>query len=145
MPSITLSEDIIISNEFKLVDTIFPHEEVVVERMEKLVQYLASLKPYIIVPSILICSETNMIIDGHHRYYALQKLGYTKMPVTRIKYQSGLISTHIDSQISKQDLLDAALNRKYLPPKSSFHHVLDINYHLQPIILLSVLTRLDYL
>ena len=145
MHSIILSEDLFISNEFKSVDAIFPHEEVVVERMEKLVQYLASLKPYIIIPSILICSETDMIIDGHHRYYALQKLGYKKVPVTRIKYQSGLISTHIDSQISKQDLLDAALNRKMLPPKSSFHHVLDVNYHLQPIILLSVLTRLDYL
>jgi uncharacterized protein (DUF1015 family) len=145
MHSINLSENLFISNEFKPVEAIFPHEEVVLERMEKLVQYLASLKPYIIIPSILICSETNMIIDGHHRYYALQKLGYKKVPVTKIKYQSGLIFTHMDSQISKQDLLDAALNQKMLPPKSSFHHVIDVNYNLQPIILLSVLTRLDYI
>lgn len=145
MHSISLSANLFISNEFVEVDDIFPHEEVVVERMEKLVQYLASLKPYIIIPSIIICSETNMIIDGHHRYYALQKLGYKKVPVTKINYQSSLVSTHLDCHISKQALLDAALNRRMLPPKSSFHHVMDVNYHLQPIILLSVLTRLDYL
>lgn len=145
MHSISLSENLFISNEFIEVGNILPHEEVVIERMEKLVQYLASLKPYIIIPSILICSETNMIIDGHHRYYALQKLGYKKVPVTRIKYQSNLISTHLDSEIAKAELLAAAINGKVLPPKSSFHHVMDINYQLQPIILLSVLTRLDYL
>jgi hypothetical protein len=86
-----------------------------------------------------------MIIDGHHRFYALQKLGYEKVPVTKVNYESELITTHIDGKISKGELLNAALNSIMLPPKSSFHHVLDINYKLQPIILLSVLTRVDYL
>lgn len=145
MHSIVLNEDLFVSNGFEQVDKLYPHEEVVLERMEKLVHYLVSLKPYVIIPSILICSDTNMIIDGHHRYYALQRLGYNKVPTTRIKYQSNLISTHIDANISKNELLNAALNKKMLPPKTSFHHVMDKNYHLQPIILLSVLTRLDYL
>jgi ParB-like chromosome segregation protein Spo0J len=145
MYSIELSENITISNELLNVDELFPHEEVVNERMEKLVLYLTSLKPYIIIPSILICSKSNMIIDGHHRYYALQKLGFEKVPITKINYESDLIKTHIESNISKEDLLYAAINRKMLPPKSSFHHIMDVNYKLQPIILLSVLTRLDYL
>jgi ParB-like chromosome segregation protein Spo0J len=145
MYSISLSENIFVSNEFSEVENLLPHEEVVIERMEKLVIYLASLKPYVIIPSILICSETNMIIDGHHRYYALQKLGYKKVPVTKINYESDLIKTHIDSDISKKDLLDAALSGKMLAPKSSFHHIIDVDSILQPIILLSVLTRLDYL
>jgi hypothetical protein len=145
MYSVDLKENIFVLNDFLSVDQIFPHEEVVTERMEKLVDYLSSLKPYIIIPSILICSKSHMIIDGHHRYYALQKLGYEKVPVTKVKYESELITTHIEGKISKGELLNAASNRIMLPPKSSFHHVLDINYTLQPIILLSVLTRLDYL
>lgn len=145
MFSVSTKENLFISNELLSVDKILPHEEVVLERMYKLVDYLTSLKPYIIIPSILICSKSNMIIDGHHRFYALQKLGYDKVPITRINYDSDLIKTHIEDKITKNNLLEAALSRKMLPPKSSFHHIIDINYKLQPIILLSVLTRLDYL
>jgi len=145
MFSIDLKDNLFISNELLSVNKILPHEEVVLERMDKLVEYLTSLKPYIIIPSILICSKTNMIIDGHHRFYALQKLGYDKVPITRINYDSDLIKTHIDDKITKNNLLEAALSGKMLPPKSSFHHIIDTNYKLQPIILLSVLTRLDYL
>lgn len=145
MYSIDLKDNLFISNELLSVKIILPHEEVVLERMDKLVEYLTSLKPYIIVPSILICSKTNMIIDGHHRFYALQKLGYDKVPVTRINYDSDLIKTHVDEKITKNNLLEAALSGIMLPPKSSFHHIIDMNYKLQPIILLSVLTRLDYL
>jgi ParB-like chromosome segregation protein Spo0J len=145
MYSIDLKENLFISNELLSVDKILPHEEVVLERMDKLVEYLTSLKPYIIIPSILICSKTNMIIDGHHRFYALQKLGYDKVPITKINYDSDLIKTHIDNKITKNNLLEAALSGKKKKKKSSFHHIIDMNYKLQPIILLSVLTRLDYL
>lgn len=145
MYSINLKENLFVSNELLSVSKILPHEEVVMERMDKLVEYLASLKPYIIIPSILICSKTNMIIDGHHRFYALQKLGYEKVPITRINYDSNLIKTHIEDSITKNNLLEAAISGKMLPPKSSFHHIIDMNYKLQPIILLSVLTKLDYL
>ena len=145
MYSIDLKENLFVSNELLIVSKILPHEEVVIERMDKLVEYLTSLKPYIIIPSILICSKTNMIIDGHHRFYALQKLGYEKVPITRINYDSNLIKAHIEDTITKNNLLEAALSGKMLPPKSSFHHIMDMNYKLQPIILLSVLTRLDYL
>jgi len=145
MYTITLKESVVFSNSFLDVNDIFPHEEVIIDRMEKLVNYLASLKPYIIIPSILVCSETNMIIDGHHRYYALRKLGFEKVPVTKINYSSKLITTHLDNQISKELLIKAALSQKVLPPKSSFHHIIDIDYKLQPIILLSALSRIDYL
>jgi hypothetical protein len=144
MCSINLSEEVRVANEFLNVSELLPHEEVVSERMDTLIDYLLSLKPYIIIPSILICSKSNMIIDGHHRFYALQKLGYKKVPVTKLNYNSNLITTHIDNVISKNELLHAALHGEMMPPKSSFHHVIDINFKLQPIILLSILTRLDY-
>ena len=142
--SIQLREEVRVSNEFLNVTELLPHEDVVSERMDKLIDYLLSLKPYIIIPSILICSKSNMIIDGHHRFYALQKLGYKKVPVTKLNYNSDLITTHIDNVISKKELLHAALHCEMLPPKSSFHHVIDVKFKFQPIILLSVLTRLDY-
>lgn len=144
MYSVNIKEKLIISHEFLDINLLLPHEEVITERMNNLVSYLNSLKPYIIIPSILICSKTNMIIDGHHRFYALKKLGFLKIPVTKINYNSDSIKTHIENNILKSVLLNAALSGNILPPKSSFHHVIDFNNKLQPIILLSVLTKLDY-
>lgn len=120
MYSIDLKENLFVSNELLIVSKILPHEEVVIERMDKLVEYLTSLKPYIIIPSILICSKTNMIIDGHHRFYALQKLGYEKVPITRINYDSNLIKTHIEDTITKNNLLEAALSGKCYHQKVLF-------------------------
>jgi uncharacterized protein (DUF1015 family) len=34
----------------------------------------------IIISTILMCNESNLIIDGHHRYTALKELGYSKDP-----------------------------------------------------------------
>ena len=36
-----------------------------------------------------------VIIDGHHRYFTLKKLGFKKIPVTKIDYESTQIKTGI--------------------------------------------------
>ncbi len=142
---LNISEKIITGYGFEDFQSLLPHERVVDDRKIKLCQYLRSLKPYIIIPSILVCDKTKMIVDGHHRYYALIDMGFSKIPVTYIHYESKLITTHIENDISKNTLIEAALNRLPLDPKSSFHHILDLDYRLQPIILLSSLVRLDQL
>ena len=49
--------------------------------MYQLAKYFLSYKEYCITPSILCCSESKMIIDGHHRFNTLKELGVKKIPV----------------------------------------------------------------
>jgi hypothetical protein len=144
MISSNIKNDLVLDTRLVNVDQLLPHEEVVSDRLITLVDYLKTLKPYIIVPSILVCDKTNMIVDGHHRFYALQKLNFTKVPVTYIDYASDKIVADLEGKVLKGDLIIAAKNGKVLSPKTSFHHVLDEDLHFQPLILLSVLTRIDW-
>lgn len=144
MLSINVKKDILLDTRIVDIKELLPHEEVVQDRLLTLVNYLRTLRPYIIIPSILVCDKTNMIIDGHHRFYALQTLGFTKVPVTFLDYSSDIIVTDLEDRILKNDLINAAQSGKLLPPKTSFHHIKDENLHFQPLILLSVLTRIDW-
>lgn len=142
MYSIKFDEDLVLKSEFIPVAQLRPHEEVVTDRMETLRDYLETLKPYMIVPSILACKDTNVIVDGHHRYYALQKLGCTQVPVTWINYYSPKIITDLGpNPIAKGAIEEAAATGIMLKPKTSFHHVIDVNGDPYPLILLSVLFK----
>ena len=76
MYSISIYEPLVVSNEWMPFQEIHPHERVVKERHKALQKYLESLKPYAILPSIIICDDSNVIIDGHHRYFSLVELGF---------------------------------------------------------------------
>jgi hypothetical protein len=145
MYSINIGESITSTPYLMPLDQLLPHEEVVTDRLNTLISYLTTLKPYIIIPSILVCDKTNMIVDGHHRYYALKEMGFEKVPVTPLNYSSKLIVTDLEGKVTKKELLESAQKKIMYKPKSSFHHVLDTDLHFQPIILLSVLFRLDHL
>lgn len=130
---------------FKVLDysILKKHELVVTERFKSLTVYLQSLKPYIIIPSILVCDKTNVIIDGHHRFSALLELGITDMPVTYINYQNTAIVPHLNNSITKESIIEAGLNGSLLEPKSSFHHVISENGKVFPLILLSSLYSIN--
>ncbi len=103
------------------------HEEVILERKKSLVQYLESLLPDIVVPSLIVCDKTNTIIDGHHRYHALMALGLDSVPVTYIDYGSNMIKTYFDERITKEQIINSSLTDRLLPPKSSRHVIYDNN------------------
>ena len=60
------------------LDTLKCHEEVVGNRLSSFIDYLKTLDGDILMSSIIICDETMIIIDGHHRYFTLKKLGFNK-------------------------------------------------------------------
>jgi len=121
-----------------------PHEKVVLKRKEALKNYILSMNPEIIISSIIICSETKMIIDGHHRYSALRELDFLEMPVTMVNYSSDKIKAYHDDRIEKEAILTASLSGVLLPPKSSKHIVLDeSNDTWYPLVLLSSLFFLN--
>jgi L-serine kinase (ADP) len=134
-----LKEALVLDEKFVGADEILCHEEVVVTRMNRLFEYLKSLGDTVVIPSILVCSSSNVLIDGHHRYHAMKALGLSNIPVTYLDYASDSIIAHIDNPITKKIILDSAKNNKLLKPKSSFHHIVDERKNVRPVILMSSL------
>jgi hypothetical protein len=138
MYSIEVDTQIIVGNSYKMIDELAPHEEVVKERALALVDYLESLNSDLIVPSIIVCSKTYMIIDGHHRVSALKEMGFSSLPCTFIDYSSEQILTgKALNSISKESLLDACGAKKLFPPKTTCHQILDLKGNMHPLILIS--------
>lgn len=126
------------------IDELLPHEDVIIKRKKKLVEYLKS-GDSIIIPSIICCKNSLMIIDGHHRYFALKELGLSKIAVTLIDYHSKNIRTNDISylQVDKNDLIQAAKSKsKLFPPKTTKHQIKDVSGIWRPIILISNLVEL---
>lgn len=144
MYSISIYEPLVVSNEWMPFQEIHPHERVVKERHKALQKYLESLKPYAILPSIIICDDSNVIIDGHHRYFSLVELGFKMIPSTKINYNNASVITDLENSIPKNTIIDAGLSNELLEPKTSFHHIRDYNHKPHPIILISSLFKLDF-
>ena len=130
---------------FMPINQIYPHEQILVERSSSMLNYISSLHPWTVLPSILICEKTFVIIDGHHRYYVLKNLGYKNVPVSYVKYKSDKIITHDiqDKMLEKDKIVELGLKNKLLKPKSTMHHCM-YDQHIFPVILLSDLRAIKY-
>jgi len=104
------------------------HEEVepkYLERLKKLIR-----KDKILKKPIVVDKGTRIIIDGHSRFNSLKQLGYSRIPVLFIDYNSPEILVRAwknDTKITKEDVLAAGLNGKKLPPKTSKHMIKFVN------------------
>ena len=131
-----LKNQIIIKKSYIDIRNLKPHEKILDDRLLGLENYIKSLKPYTIIPSIIICSKSYTVIDGHHRYYALKNLGINEAPATHINYSSDLVITDKKNSMKKADIINSACNNNLLPPKTTEHHMLYDNLCL-PLILIS--------
>jgi len=142
MYNLYIPPTLVLKSEFVDKSFLLQHEQIVEERAKSFLNYLKSIEGYVVIPSILACSKTNVIIDGHHRYWALNQLGLKEFPVTFIDYYSELIVPHISEEISKDTIILSANSQNLLPPKSTYHHFKNIiDNKLYPIILLSSLFK----
>lgn len=70
------------------VDVLLPHEEIVTERLNDIARKIEELKaidmPIVVAP--IPGSSKYLIVDGHHRWAALKKLGCRKAPSVIIDY-----------------------------------------------------------
>lgn len=121
MYSIKVDKDIVLGIEEVDINLLIPHEKVVLDKKEILKNNLKYKDDDLIISTILICSESNLIIDGHHRYTALKELGYSKIPVTLINYFSDKIITDIVDSFSKKEIILNSQQNKLYEPKSTKH------------------------
>ena len=144
MYSIDFDNTIIKSLELVDTNQLFPHEKTIKKNSSTLTNFLKSFENYIIISSILCCSKSMVIIDGHHRYFTLKKLGFKKIPVTKIDYFSKSIITNKTEQYPKQEIIKNAISGKLMEPKSTSHKIYcNKSKKWQPIMLISSLFKID--
>jgi cysteine synthase/O-phosphoserine sulfhydrylase/cystathionine beta-synthase len=106
------------------LDKLKQHEEVDPKHLKELTVEIASDK--ILKYAIVVDKNTNIIIDGEHRYNVLKNLGCKMIPVVYIDYNSPKIevqSWRIDYNLEKKAVIEAGLSHIKLPPKTSKHMI----------------------
>ena len=144
MYSIDFNPEIIKGLDLVDVDLIFPHEKIIEKNTSTISNFLKSFNDHIVLSSILCCSKSMVIIDGHHRYFSLKKLGFKKIPVTKLDYFSNDIKTSIDQKYSKDQIIEHGINGDLMEPKSTSHIIYcRKTKEWQPIMLLSSLFKVE--
>ena len=145
MYSIEFDTNIIKGNELVDIDLLNPHEKIIKSKQTKLTNFIKSFDEYYIISSILCCHKSHVIIDGHHRYFALKELGFKKVPVTKIDYSSDLISTGPNGEgIPKDEIINKGVSNELFEPKSTKHLIYcSRSKAWYPIILLSTMFKID--
>jgi len=75
---------------------------------------------------IIADAATKVILDGHHRYNCMKRLGKTCIPVYFVDYQRPEIEVYAwDNRppVTKEVVIEAGLTGRRLPSKSSRHMV----------------------
>ncbi|PMB75216.1 MAG: hypothetical protein C0193_01495, partial [Candidatus Bathyarchaeota archaeon] len=99
-------------------------EKVDPKHLEELTQKIASDK--VLKFAIVADKNTNVVLDGEHRFNALKSLGCKKIPVVYVDYNSPDIvvqSWRGNQKLTKKDVIEAGLSDKKLPAKTTKHMI----------------------
>lgn len=106
------------------IEKLKEHEEIRPDYLEELKNQIKS--DGILKMAIAVDKDTRVILDGHHRLHALKELGYTKIPVILVDYQSPnikVLTWREGETVTKEMIIKTALAGKRMPPKTSRHMV----------------------
>jgi ParB-like chromosome segregation protein Spo0J len=100
------------------------HEEVDPTHLKELKEEIHSDK--ILKFAIIVDKNTNIILDGQHRFNAIRELGCKCIPVVYVDYNSPAIEVQSwkgNPHLTKKDVIEAGLSGRKFPPKTSKHMV----------------------
>ena len=101
-----------------------PHERT---RPELLAQLIAEIeRDGVLKLPILVEQEHHVILDGHHRWEALRRLGCRKIPAYVVDYRSEEISLGtwpgaIVAVVTKEEVVAHGVKGDLFPPKTTRH------------------------
>ncbi|MFC1790281.1 ParB N-terminal domain-containing protein [Patescibacteria group bacterium] len=124
----------------KLIDLVLlkKHEAVDPVRVEELASEIS--KDGILRNPLVVDQQTMVVLDGHHRFAALQKLGAKRAPVHLVNYQDKQVRVYLRrkellGELIKAAVINKALSGEIFPQKTTRHllkkRVLGINCHLK--------------
>ncbi len=144
MYSINFDKNLIKGVKLVDINKLNPHEKIIEKKKTSLAKFIKSYKDYYIISSIVCCHKSMLIVDGHHRYFALKELGFVKVPVTLIDYQSNSIRTGKTNPLDKKYIIEIGKSSVLLNPKSTEHAVYcNKSKKWEPIILLSSMFKIE--
>ena len=113
------------NGQFVLTKTtaLMRHEEMDSARALALLEEIVELGSW--THPLLVEDETNIILDGHHRFWCAGELGLELVPTYRIAYGDPALSLSSwrDGVIVTPDLVIAAATSKELFPKKTSRHI----------------------
>ncbi|MCI4329182.1 MAG: hypothetical protein L3J86_06310, partial [Thermoplasmata archaeon] len=80
----------------------------------------------VVTDPLWVARGSSVILNGHHRYAALQALGATHAPAWVVDYDDPLIELsrwYDGPALSKEEVISRARARKPFPPKTTKHLV----------------------
>lgn len=106
------------------IDSLRPHEEIDPADVEWLAGELAQTGVF--REPIWVGEEENVILNGHHRFAALQRLGASRVPAWVFPYLDDSVSLGRWSPgppITKQEVLERAKAGRLFPLKTTRHRL----------------------
>ncbi|MFQ6106048.1 MAG: ParB N-terminal domain-containing protein [Thermoplasmata archaeon] len=106
------------------VEVLHSHEGIDPEMLECLVERIA--KDGALFKPIVVDDRNNVILDGHHRFEALKRLGCRRIPAYLVDYMDDAVEVvtwpgAVVNEISKADIIEMGLSDNVYPPKTSRH------------------------
>jgi hypothetical protein len=106
------------------IERLRPHEKTNADRLAKLVDAIRT-DGYLRRP-VLVDDEHFVILDGHHRYEALRRLGCVRIPVYLVEYgDDGIgLTTWPEAAVkvvTKAEVLERGIHGDLFPPKTTRH------------------------
>lgn len=114
------------------VEQLREHEEVDPDGVARL--QVALVAEGIVREPVLVARGSFVILNGHHRYAALRRLGARRIPVFLIDYAGGpirLLRWSPGPELHKSDVIRMAAEGRRYPPKTT-RHLLDIEVPSHP-------------
>jgi hypothetical protein len=86
---------------------------------------------------IVVDEQTRVILDGHHRFEALKRLGCRRIPAYLVDYMDGAIEVMtwpgaVVNAITKDEIISMGLSDNVYPPKTS-RHVIRVHLEDRPV------------